>query len=79
MLPDEADFSQEYWMSFKKNRGSMAEKGLLFGRVDNFQTGPTSYVSYSVDDRNVRCTGDDRCDGLDHVRPLDLLGCQLEV
>jgi hypothetical protein len=40
LLPDEADFSQEYWMSFKKNRGSMAAKDPLVGRIDNFQTGP---------------------------------------
>jgi hypothetical protein len=40
LLPDEADFSQEYWMSFKKIRGSMAAKGPPVGHIDNFQTGP---------------------------------------
>ena len=31
-------------MYFKKNWGSMAEKGPLFGRIDIFQTSPKQHV-----------------------------------
>ncbi len=37
---DEADFLQESWMAFQKNRGSIAAKGPPVGRIDNVQTGP---------------------------------------
>ena len=48
LLPDEADFSQEYWMSFKKIRGSMAAKDPLVGRIDNFQTGPNKNRKFGL-------------------------------
>ncbi|WP_161845391.1 hypothetical protein [Pseudoflavonifractor sp. 524-17] len=43
---DKADLTQEYWMYFKENRQSMAEKELPFGRVDNFQTGPSLSLAF---------------------------------
>ena len=39
--PDKHNFSQEYWVYFKKNWGSVVEKGLPLGHVDIFQTSPS--------------------------------------
>ena len=58
LLPDEADFSQEYWMSFKKNRGSMAAKDPLVGRIDNFQTGPNKNRKLGESEIRVACAAD---------------------
>ncbi|MCI9156290.1 MAG: hypothetical protein HFF44_05015 [Lawsonibacter sp.] len=53
-MPDEANLTQEYWMYFKENWQSMAEKEPTFGHVDIFQTSPKALGNTTAFEINNR-------------------------